>query len=51
MHWLLADILVMGLAAVVTLGLILIATYIGCWLADKTRRQMMDAKKRGCGAR
>ena len=38
MHWLLSDIVVMALAAVVTLSLILIATYIGCWLADKTRR-------------
>ena len=38
MHWVLKDVLVMGGAAIVTLGLILIATYIGCWLADKTRR-------------
>ena len=38
MHWLLSDILVMGLSAIITLILIFIATYIGCWLADRTRR-------------
>lgn len=38
MNWLLKDILVIGLAAIITLILIFIVTYIGYWLADKTRR-------------
>ena len=38
MHWLLADILAIGFTAVVTLALIIFATYIGYWISDKKRR-------------
>ena len=38
MHWLLKDVLGLLFGAAFGLSLIFTAYFIGCWLADKTRR-------------